>query len=72
MNDQEIKTVIQKHSTKVCIFGMVGISLSDILFNYLFNTGVSPLLTFIISFSLAIHVFQKVLCELLPSQYSDK
>jgi hypothetical protein len=46
---------------------MVGIIFSDLLFNYLFDSGVSPLLTFIISFSLAVHVFQKVLIDVLSS-----
>jgi hypothetical protein len=40
--------------------------------NYLFDSGVSPLLTFIFSFSLAVHVFQKVLVDVLTSEKTDK
>ena len=70
MNKKKINTVVQKHSSKLFIFGMIGIGAADILFNSLWGKGVSPLLTFIISFSLAIHAFQKILTELLAVEDS--
>ncbi|PKH85948.1 hypothetical protein [Colwellia sp. Bg11-28] len=68
MTEQKIKAIVQKHSTKLFIFGMIGISLLDLLFSFLFEHGISPLMTFIFSFSLAVYVFQKVLTELLSTE----
>jgi len=70
--EQKIKAAVKKHSTKLFIFGMIGVSLLDILMKYLFNSGVSSLFIFIASFSLAIYVFQKVLIEVLSDEAPDK
>ncbi|MBU2926091.1 hypothetical protein Q4530_12000 [Colwellia sp. 1_MG-2023] len=71
MTEQKIKAIVHKHSTKIFIFGMISISLLDLLFSFLFERGISPLMTFIFSFILAVYVFQKVLSELLPTEKED-
>ena len=72
MIEQKVKVAVQKHSTKLLIFGMIGIIFLELSSNYLFDSGVSPLLTFIFSFSLAVHVFQKVLVDVLTIEKTDK